>query len=113
LIPPKRLSLQRCRTILGPTCTLSDSALEQYRDSLYALADIAIESYPKLQTPKATSSLGRQKRISFESMLNLLSEAEREEAIERISIMEVESGLPREEAEKLILAKYFKPNKRN
>jgi hypothetical protein len=47
-------------------------------------------------------------------MLNLLSKAEQEEAKERVSIMELEGGLTREEAEKLMLSKHSKHlNQRN
>lgn len=107
------LSLQACRKILGPSCTLSDSDLEQYRDSLYALSDVAFKTYPKLRSPKAIALPFSPKVVTFETMLNHLSDAEREEAKERVSIMEAEGGLPREEAEKFILSKYFKPDKRN
>lgn len=107
------LSLQECRKYLGPTCTLSDSDLELFRDSLYALADIAMKTHPKLRSPTTTTLSFSPKVVTFEAMLNHLSEAECEEAKERVSIMEFEDGLPREEAEKIILSKYFKPHKRN
>ncbi len=107
------LSLQACRKILGPSCALSDSDLEQYRDSLYALADIALKTSPKIRQPRANALPFSPKVITFETMLNFLSEAEREEAMERVSIIEIEGGHSRKEAEKIILSKHFKPNKRN
>jgi hypothetical protein len=107
------LTLKKCRDILGPSCSLSDSELEQYRDCLYALADIASKTYPKSRSTRATALPSPPKVVTFETMLNLLSEAEREEAKERVSIMEVEGEISREEAEKMILSKYLKPNKRN
>lgn len=107
------LSLQECRKILGPTCTLTDPELDLLREGFYALAHITHETYPKLGSPKAKTLLNQHQRVNFESMLNLLSEAEREEAIERVAIMEFESGFPREEAEKAVMSKYFKPHNRN
>ena len=37
------LSLERCRQILGDDAADSDAALEAIRESLYALADIAVD----------------------------------------------------------------------
>lgn len=39
------LSLDKCRKILGPKCTLSDTELERVRDELYGLADVAIDAF--------------------------------------------------------------------
>lgn len=108
------LSLQECRKILGPACTLSDSQLECLREALYALADIATKTYPKPRSANTTVSLNSNLGINFERMLDLLSEAEREEAMERVSIMEFDGGLPRNEVEKIVRPKYFKnKNQRN
>jgi hypothetical protein len=43
------LSLDQCRQILGPECQLTDGELEQLRDELYALADIALTSFLELR----------------------------------------------------------------
>jgi len=106
-------SLKECRKILGPTCTLSDSELDLLQESLKALAHIAIENYPKFKLPKQKTSPNQKKSVSFENILDLLSEAEREEAMERVSILEFEGRLPREEAEKTVILNHFKPNNRN
>lgn len=37
------IPIERCRNILGKDCTLSDAELENLRDQLYSLADIAVE----------------------------------------------------------------------
>ena len=42
-ITPSRLSLQRCRSILGPACKLTDSQVLKLRDALYDLANVALE----------------------------------------------------------------------
>jgi hypothetical protein len=101
------LSLQECRKILGPTCSLNDLELENYRDSLYALADISLNAYPKLQSSREITLPIQPKSVTFESMLNLLSKAEQEETIERAAIMEFEGGLTRQIAQKASLSPFF------
>jgi hypothetical protein len=39
------LSLDRCRALLPANCELSDAALEQLRDGLYALAGVTVDGY--------------------------------------------------------------------
>ena len=38
-----RLSLQRCKSLLGPACELTDSQVLKLRDSLYDLANVVLE----------------------------------------------------------------------
>jgi hypothetical protein len=38
-----RLSLQRCRSMLGPACGLTDAQVLKLRDSLYDLANVVLE----------------------------------------------------------------------
>jgi hypothetical protein len=108
------LSLQECRKILGPSCSLDDNDIALLRDSYYSLADVILSSYRKKQkTPPKTTPYPKTKP-SFENMLKLLSEAEREEVIERAGIMEYDGQLPREKAEEIALSKFFnKDGKRN
>jgi len=35
----RRLSLDRCRELLGPSCDLTDQQLEEVRDGLYSAAN--------------------------------------------------------------------------
>lgn len=39
------LTIKHCRKLLGKNCTLSDPELEALRDSLYKLADVAVETF--------------------------------------------------------------------
>ena len=39
------LTVEQCRKLLGKNCTLSDPELEALRDSLYKLADVAVETF--------------------------------------------------------------------
>ena len=38
-----RLSLQRCRSMLGPACELTDAQVLRLRESLYDLANVVFE----------------------------------------------------------------------
>jgi len=102
------LSLKECRKILGPSCSLTDSDIEQLREGLHALADIALEVYPKLQTPNTTPPLTTKQTITFEDMFKLLSETEKDEVIERVSIIEFDGKFTRKEAEEITMSKYLK-----
>ncbi len=42
LLSPPRISVQRCRELLGKECKLTDQEVESLRDDLYGFADIAI-----------------------------------------------------------------------
>jgi len=56
------LSLKQCRKILGRKSKLTDQELEKLRDSMYGLADIAIQAFleqrdrERQQAKKAKSS---------------------------------------------------------
>ncbi len=50
--PVNRISLQKCREILGDACDLSDAELELLRDELYGLADTAICEFVQQQHRK-------------------------------------------------------------
>jgi hypothetical protein len=87
LISP-RLSLERCRQILGSNCTLSDSELELLRDQLYGFANILVDSF------------SQKKLKHLVSTLKIPAELD-ERFQERAAILEFEAGFNREEAEKL------------
>ncbi len=107
------LSLQQCRKILDSSHSLSDSELEQYRNSLYGLADIVFNSWNK-KYPNTKKNLPFQKpSVTFEEALNTLSDSEKSEAIERACIIEFDSGVSRKEAEEQALARYLKNGKVN
>ena len=39
------ITIERCRQLLGPDCDLSDQELEDLRDQVYTLANIAIKGW--------------------------------------------------------------------
>jgi hypothetical protein len=39
------LSRARCQALLGPDCALTEAQFEQLRQDLYALAELAVESF--------------------------------------------------------------------
>jgi hypothetical protein len=43
----RRLSLKKCRGLVGSSCQLSDEQLKEARDLMYALADLLIGEYVK------------------------------------------------------------------
>lgn len=49
----KRLSLAQCRELIGNK-SITDSELEMMRDQLYALANIAIDEFLKINKEKVT-----------------------------------------------------------
>jgi hypothetical protein len=83
------LSLEKCRSLLGPDCQLTDSQLEQLRHELYALAHIALDSFRDSKQPACNDT----------SLFSQIPPADRQEAEERAAIFEFEAGLQRQEAE--------------
>jgi hypothetical protein len=110
------LSLNKCRSILGPACRLTDSELEELRHLHYALADVISEAYlNKRVRANLTTPLTRtqpipcqNERFSFEKELKKLAMTERDWVIERAGIMEIDGGLDRKEAENMALELFFK-----
>jgi len=84
------LSLQKCRSLLGPNCELTDSQIDQLRQELYALAHIALDAYRESNRPANNEN---------NSLANLPRE-KRDEAEERAAIFEFDAGLQREAAER-------------
>jgi hypothetical protein len=83
------LSLQKCRSLLGPNCELTDSQIDQLRQELYALAHIALDAHRESTQP-----------ANENSPLEHLPRENREQAEERAAIFEFDAGLPREAAER-------------
>lgn len=84
------LSSARCRALLGPDYRLTEAQLEQLRQDLYALAEVAVESVPRYQAAPATKAERRAGAASLD---------EGYEAAERAAILEFDAGLCRSEAE--------------
>ena len=84
------LSLQKCRSLLGPNCELTDSQIDQLRQELYALAHIALDAHRETNRPANNED---------NSLANLPRE-NRDEAEERAAIFEFDAGLQREAAER-------------
>lgn len=88
------LSLDRCRSLLGPAGTqISDSNLEILRDQLYALADIACEAAARDTVSDA----------DFQNVTARLPDDIRDAADERAAIIQHDGGLPRQIAERRAL----------
>lgn len=47
-----RLSVLKCRTLLGRHCGLTDPQILELRDALYDLANVAFESYKNGRHPQ-------------------------------------------------------------
>lgn len=82
------LSLQKCRSLLGPNCELTDSQIEQIRQELYALAHVALDAF---------------RAEKEKDQLSGIPLSDREEAEERAAIFEFDAGLQREAAERKTL----------
>src|SRR5215469_17463713 len=41
----RRVTVEHCRKLLGPDCCFADSELEALLDSLYALANVAVDAF--------------------------------------------------------------------
>jgi hypothetical protein len=91
---------------------------EFHKDRINALAEIIVESY--LNKPLRKKTLNSPVKftkpinfnpVSFEEMLSLLGQTEREEAEERVSILEFDGKISRTEAEKIVIQNLLKSNK--
>lgn len=51
------LTIQRCREILGKDCALSDAELENLRDQLYGLADVAVSAFLEARRSDGTANV--------------------------------------------------------
>jgi hypothetical protein len=97
------LTLQKCRSVLGTDCKLTDSELEQLRQELYAYADIALESFRASKTPQIGPIV--------ESCLDAIPDHERETVAERAAILEYEGHLQKPEAERQAFGEWVQSKK--
>ena len=88
------LTVAQCRAVLESGHEISDADLERIRDELYILARASADAF----LAKTASS------SAFERGLELLSESDREAAVERAAILEFDAGRPRDVAEREALA---------
>jgi hypothetical protein len=98
------LSIARCRALLGPDCSFTEAQLEQLRQDLYALAEVALESSsshktvmlaktqrnPELPRGAPAGPTPRKVTESFD---------EEYEPNERAAILEFDAGMCRAEAD--------------
>lgn len=94
------LSLQKCRSLLGTHCKLTDAELEQLRQEMYACADVAIESFCASRKPGASPT--------GESCLEPIPIEEREAVAERAAILEFDGNLKKPEAERQAFGEWVK-----
>lgn len=117
------LSTARCRTLLGPDCSLSEAELERLRQDLYSLAEVALESISCLRTLLVTSALRNSEPLLDSPGAGPLpqrvttSPDDEYEATERAAILEFDACMSRSEAEdeanlrsKNHLSKWVKPH---
>ena len=89
------LSLDRCRTLLGPDCRLSDAQIERLRDQIRVMAEITMNV---MMVPAATTP--------FCESVRLLPDAD--DAVERAAILEFDAGMSRGRAEKMTIHQAIK-----
>lgn len=103
------LSLQKCRSLLGADCKLTDAELEQLQRELYAVADVSIGA---LCAQKRSCSGNGSKSQVVSGCLGGIPEEERETVEERAAILEFEGGLKKPEAERQAFGEWAKSKKR-
>lgn len=102
------LTLQKCRSLLGADCKLTDAELEQLRHELYVVAEVAIADF--CVTRKAGSSNGLKSQ-NVPNCLVEIPEAEREAVEERAAILEFEGLLKKPEAERQAFGEWTQSKK--
>jgi hypothetical protein len=101
------LSSARCRALLGPDCALTEAQLEQLRQDLHALAEVAVESLSRDQLQRATKTHHQLEptRGTTAAALNGKGAASLDagyEAAERVAILEFDAGMCRSDAEEKV-----------
>jgi hypothetical protein len=91
------LSLQKCRSLLGADCKLTDAELEQLQRELYAVADVAVRAF--CAQKRSGSGNGSKSQI-VSGCLSAIPNPEREATEERAAILEYEGHLKKPEAER-------------
>ena len=97
------LSLQNCRVLLGTDCNLTDVEVEQFRQQLYAFADVAVEAF--------CASRKGGLRPTNQGCLDAIPAQERESVAERAAILEYEGNLRTAEAERQAFGEWARSKK--
>jgi hypothetical protein len=106
------LSLQKCRSLLGADCKLTDAELEQLQRELYAVADVAIGVFCAQKSSGSGSGSGDGSKSQIVSgCLGGIPEEERETFEERAAILEYEGGLKKPEAERQAFGEWVQAQK--
>ena len=93
------LSLDRCRTLLGPDCTLSDAQIERLRDQMRVMAEITMNVMTTTDT--TTPFLEASRHFP-----------DGDDVVERAAILEFDVGIPRGRAEKTAIRQAIKRTRR-
>lgn len=93
------LSLEECRRVLGPRCSLSDAGLESLRDQIRDLAVVVINSF--VEGPQ-TGDHAHDDALRPAAV----SENDRDAVAERAAMLEFDGGMTREEAERAAVSQY-------
>ena len=102
------LTLQKCRSLLGADCKLTDAELEQLRHELYVVAEVAISNFC-VSTKAGSDNRSTSQNVS--SCLNAIPEGERPAVEERAAILEFEAHLKKPEAERQAFGEWVQSKK--
>ena len=100
------LSLERCRSLLGPACRPSNEQLEQMRQELYALAEMIMDDLHQRERPSKPEGTSNERPRSSDShrpvkeALTLVPPRKLQEVEERGAILQFDAGMARKEAER-------------
>jgi hypothetical protein len=102
------LTLQKCRSLLGTDCKLTDAELEQLRHELYIVAEVAISDF--CVTRKAGAPNGSEPQ-SVSASFRQIPPEERAAVEERAAILEFEAHLKKPEAERQAFGEWVQSKK--
>lgn len=102
------LSLQQCRSLLGTDCNLTDAQVEQLRQELYALSEVAIGALQNQKLGPKSNSSGDPEICP---MLSQIPDCERAQFEERAAILEYQGKLTRPEAERQAFGEWVQSKK--
>ena len=109
------LSLKQCRQHLPAKLqSMSDEELERLRDSLAALASVALGSFGQLRSTDSSTSAHHDGKPSrpvpgtqtLEDLVSDIPNPDRELILERAAIIEFDAGLDRQAAEDVALSEW-------
>lgn len=102
------LSLQKCRSLLGTDCKLTDSQIEQLRQEIYAFSDVAVEAFC---AQRRANTANGSKPNDAGSCLAAIPQEERQAVEERAAILEFEGHLKKPEAERQAFGEWAQSKK--